>query len=40
MSSVYDILRKGTERARNVAAQTLDDVKSAMKINYFKDNNL
>ena len=32
---VYNILRKGTEAAREVAAQTLSEVKSAMKINYF-----
>lgn len=34
---VYDILRKGIEAAREVAAQTLSEVKSAMKINYFDD---
>ena len=34
---VYYILRKGTEAAREVAAQTLSEVKSAMKINYFDD---
>ena len=34
---VYNILRKGTEAAREVAAQTLSVVKSAMKINYFDD---
>lgn len=38
LPAIYDILRKGTEKARNVATQTLDEVKSAMKINYFKDN--
>lgn len=32
---VYEVLRKGSEEARKVAAQTLSDVKSAMKINYF-----
>ena len=32
-----NILRKGTEAAREVAAQTLAEVKSAMKINYFDD---
>ena len=37
---IYQILREGTEKAEAVAAQTLDEVKSAMKINYFKDNNL
>ena len=34
---VYNILRKGTEAAREVAAQTLSEVKSAMKVNYFDD---
>ena len=34
---VYNILRKGTEAAREVGAQTLSEVKSAMKINYFDD---
>lgn len=34
---VYNILHKGTEAAREVAAQTLSEVKSAMKINYFDD---
>ena len=32
---VYEVLRKGSEDAREVAAQTLSDVKRAMKINYF-----
>lgn len=35
---VIQILMEGTERARKVAAETMDEVKSAMKINYFKDN--
>ena len=35
MGEVYSILEK-SERARNVAAQTLDEVKSAMGITYFK----
>ena len=34
---VYDILKKGSERAQEVAAQTLASVKRAMKINYFED---
>ena len=34
--AIYDILRQGTDRAKNVAAQTLKEVKSAMKINYFE----
>lgn len=35
--AVYDILKKGTEAAREVAAGTLADVKRSMKINYFED---
>ncbi len=38
--AVYEILKKGSEAAEKVAAETLRDVKSAMKINYFDDNNL
>ena len=34
--SIYEILRQGSNRAKNVAAQTLKEVKSAMKINYFE----
>ena len=32
---VYEVLRKGSEVARAAAAETLADVKRAMKINYF-----
>lgn len=32
---VYEVLRKGSEVAREVAAHTLADVKNAMRINYF-----
>lgn len=32
---VYDVLRQGSDAAREVAAQTLSEVKAAMKINYF-----
>ncbi len=32
---VYEVLRKGTEAAREVASRTIADVKRAMKINYF-----
>ena len=32
---VYEVLRKGSEEARAVAAQTLADVKRNMRINYF-----
>lgn len=38
--AVYEILKKGSEAAREVAAKTLDEVKSAMKINYFEDQEL
>ena len=34
---VRDILRQGCDTARAVAAQTLYDVRAAMKINYFED---
>lgn len=34
---VYEILRQGSIRAKEVAAQTLSDVKASMKINYFDD---
>ena len=34
---VYDILKTGSEKARAVAAQTMDEVKRAMRINYFDD---
>ena len=36
LPEVYDILKKGTEKARAVAAQTMHDVRAAMKINYFE----
>ena len=34
---VYQMLKEGSEKARAVAAETLKDVKKAMKINYFED---
>lgn len=37
---VYEVLKKGSEEAERVAAQTLDEVRSAMKINYFSDEEL
>lgn len=37
---VYNILKKGSEKAREVAAQTLSEVKAAMKIDYFSDAEL
>lgn len=38
--AVYEMLRKGCEVARATAAETLADVKKAMKINYFNDKEL
>ena len=38
--AVYEILRKGSEKAEKVAADTLKDVKAAMRINYFDDEEL
>lgn len=37
---IYEVLKKGSEEARSVAAQTLEDVRNAMKINYFADAKL
>ena len=34
--AIWEMLKKGSEEARAVAAQTLAEVKSAMKIDYFK----
>ena len=35
--AVYDILKRGCEAAREVAAQTLSEVRRAMRIDYFDD---
>ena len=37
---VYNILRRGTDRARETAAQTMDEVRKAMRIDYFNDAEL
>ena len=37
---VYNILKKGSDVARETAAQTLSEVKRAMKIDYFEDQDL
>ena len=34
---IYNILRKGTEAARETAAKTMDEVRRAMQIDYFND---
>ena len=38
--AIYEMLKKGCDEAREVAAATLDDVRKAMKINYFDDADL
>ncbi len=38
--AIYDILKKGSETAREAAARTLSEVRSAMRINYFEDMDL
>ena len=40
IQGVYDMLKVGSEKAREVAAKTLSEVKEAMKINYFNDAEL
>ena len=37
---IFNILKKGTEQAREVAAQTMSEVRDAMRINYFNDAEL
>ena len=37
---VYDVIKKGSEVAEEVAAKTLSDVKKAMRIDYFSDDEL
>jgi tryptophanyl-tRNA synthetase len=34
---IYNILKKGTAQAREVGAQTMDEVRKAMRIDYFND---
>ena len=38
--AVYDMLKTGCEKARETASGTLDEVRRAMKINYFDDMDL
>lgn len=40
IAAVYDILKAGSDKAREVAEATLHDVKNAMQINYFADKDL
>jgi len=37
---IYNILRRGTEQARETAAQTMSEVRRAMQIDYFNDTEL
>ena len=37
---IYEVLKKGSETARETAARTLSEVKRAMRINYFDDEEL
>lgn len=37
LNAVFDMLKDGSQKARTVAAATLDEVKSAMGINYYKN---
>ena len=40
IGEVYEIMRKGSEKARATAAATLAEVRAAMKIDYFDDKEL
>jgi tryptophanyl-tRNA synthetase len=40
IAEIQNILRKGTEQAREVGAQTMDEVRSAMRIDYFNDSTM
>ena len=37
---IFSVLKKGTEKARETAAQTMDEVRKAMRIDYFNDEAL
>lgn len=37
---IFNILKKGSDAAREVAAQTMDEVRKAMRIDYFEDEEL
>lgn len=39
LAAVYQMLKTGSEAAREVAANTLDNVRKAMKIDYFSNDN-
>ena len=37
---IFNILKKGSDAAREVAAKTMDEVRKAMRIDYFEDAEL
>ena len=37
---IYNILKRGSLEARETAAQTMEEVRAAMQINYFEDTEL
>ena len=37
---IFNILKKGTDKARETAAETMDEVRKAMRIDYFNDAEL
>lgn len=37
---IFSVLKKGTEKARDTAAKTMDEVRKAMRIDYFNDEAL
>jgi tryptophanyl-tRNA synthetase len=38
--AIFDILQRGSEAAREVGARTMDEVRKAMRIDYFHDSQL
>ena len=40
IDTVYDIIKDGTARARGITDETLEKVRSAMRIDYFKDRSI
>ena len=40
IETVYDIIKDGTARARGITDETLEKVRSAMRIDYFKDRSI
>ena len=40
IAEIQNILKRGTEQAREVGAQTMDEVRKAMRIDYFNDSTM